>query len=123
MLAILEKLESVTNIQEKKSVLNDYFDIVNMSGNSSWELLQNVYSPKHFNEQGISLALALTRDFLKGEGACRVHGGGFAGTIQAYIPAARLAGYKTVMENVFGTDSVTVLRIRPVGTAELKFLF
>lgn len=123
MLAILEKLESITNIQEKKSVLNDYFDIVNMSGNSSWELLQNVFSPKQSNEQGISLALALTRDFLKGEGACRVHGGGFAGTIQAYIPAAKLAGYKTLMEHVFGTDSVTVLRIRSVGTAELKFSF
>ncbi len=121
MLAALEKLDMVKSVQEKTSVINEYFSIVNASGDSSWELLQNVYSPKRPNEQGISLALALTRNFLQKEGACRVHGGGFAGTIQAYIPMSRLAGYKTLMESVFGPGSVTVLRIRPVGAAELKF--
>ncbi len=121
MLAALEKLDAVKSSAEKTSVINHYFDIVNASGDSSWELLQNVYSPKRANEQGIPLALAMTRNFLRNEGACRVHGGGFAGTIQAYIPASRLAEYKTLMGSVFGENSVTPLRIRPVGAAELKF--
>jgi galactokinase len=121
MLAALEKLDAANSIDEKKSVLQEYFNVVNASGDSSWELLQNVYSPKRANEQGIPLALAITRNFLHNEGACRVHGGGFAGTIQAYIPTAKLPEYKTLMEKVFGKDSVTVLRIRPVGAAELIF--
>jgi galactokinase len=121
ILAALEKLDAANSATEKKSVLQEYFDIVNASGNSSWELLQNVYSPKRASEQGIPLALALTQNFLQTEGACRVHGGGFAGTIQAYIPASRMNEYKTLMENVFGKNSVTVLRIRPVGAAELIF--
>lgn len=121
MLAVLEKLDAVRSLQEKKSLLQEYFGIVNASGDSSWELLQNVYSPKRANEQGIPLALAITRNFLQKEGACRVHGGGFAGTIQAYIPTDRMHEYKALMESVFGADSVTVLRIRPVGAAELEF--
>jgi galactokinase len=121
MLASLEKLESAKSVQEKKSILQEYFNTVNESGKSSWELLQNVYSPKRAEEQGIPLALAITQHFLQHEGACRVHGGGFAGTIQAYIPTDRLAEYKTLMENMFGADSVTVLRIRPIGATELSF--
>jgi galactokinase len=104
----------------------DYLDLVNESGDSSWELLQNVYSPKNEREQGVTLALALTREFL-GEGkpcarrpaACRVHGGGFAGTIQAYVPLDALESYKAKTEAVFGGGAVTVLRIRPVGAEEL----
>jgi galactokinase len=68
----------------------------------------------------VSLALALTKDFLAGAGACRVHGGGFAGTIQAYIPLDALNAYRARMEALFGPGSVTVLRIRPVGAAELE---
>jgi galactokinase len=66
----------------------------------------------------------LTRAFFSREalqGACRVHGGGFAGTIQAYIPLDALAAYKQSMEGVFGAGALTVLRIRPVGVAELVF--
>ncbi len=61
------------------------------------------------------VAIALTEDFLRGEGACRVHGGGFAGTIQAYIPTSRLSGYEDLMESVFGPGTVFPLRIRPYG--------
>ncbi|MDR3303745.1 MAG: galactokinase, partial [Treponema sp.] len=74
------------------AALRDYLTLVTQSGASSWELLQNSYSPNHPRDQGIALALALTRDFLERcpmaerVGAYRVHGGGFAGTIQAYIP-------------------------------------
>jgi galactokinase len=101
-----------------------YFEQVRRSGASSWELLQNVYSPGNPREQGISLALALTEDFFDRSGrrgACRVHGGGFAGTIQAYIPLGALEEYRRCMETVFGAGALTVLRIRPTGAAELEF--
>jgi galactokinase len=114
----------------KGQAMKNYLELVNESGHSSWELLQNVYSPAHAGKQGISLALALTRDFLKSRaprggsvpGACRVHGGGFAGTIQAYIPRDLLAPYRALMEEIFGAGAVTELRIRPIEAAELEFL-
>jgi galactokinase len=105
--------------------IDHFLSLVNQSGYSSSELLQNIYSPKHPAQQGISTALALTRNFIAteaaGAGACRVHGGGFAGTIQAYIPLDRMAAYRRRMEGVFGAGAVTPLRIRPVGAVELRF--
>jgi galactokinase len=107
--------------------IENFLKLVNESGDSSWELLQNIYPPHRPAEQGLSLALALTRRFLRTgrsagfRGACRVHGGGFAGAIQAYIPLDMLEAYRTETEAVFGAGSVTVLRIRPVGAAELKW--
>jgi galactokinase len=102
-----------------------FLDLVNQSGNSSIELLQNSYSPRNPAEQGVSTALALTRNFITAEaagvGACRVHGGGFAGTIQAYMPLDRMDAYRRRMEEVFGAGAVTELRIRPVGAVELLF--
>ena len=59
---------------------------MNESGLSSFMYLQNCYSVTSSKNMGVALAICLTKDFLKGEGACRVHGGGFAGTIQALIP-------------------------------------
>jgi len=88
---------------------------VRASGDSSAKYLQNLYSIKAPREQGLLTALALTEDFLGGEGACRVHGGGFAGTIQAYVPLARLGAYRSLMESAFGPGSVYPLRIRPFG--------
>jgi galactokinase len=63
------------------------------------------------------LALALTERYLKsiGEGACRVHGGGFAGTIQVFLPTGHLNGYVEIMESIFGENCVCALNIRPVG--------
>ncbi len=92
-----------------------YLSAIRASGDSSAKYLQNIFSPRAPGEQGLMVALALTEDFLAGEGACRVHGGGFAGTIQAYIPTARLNGYRSLMEPVFGAGSVFPLRIRPYG--------
>ena len=86
---------------------------VSSSGRSSFCYLQNVYAGSAPDEQGISLALNLTESFLHGEGACRVHGGGFAGTIQVYIPNGRAADYIRYMTPFFGKGSVTPLRIRP----------
>ena len=134
----LEKLAAASinkNTSLQQDALSEYFKLVNESGDSSWELLQNVYSTQNVKEQGIAAALALTRDFLhsaiaasdnsagayigKRQGACRVHGGGFAGTIQAYIPIPALESYRAVMDRVFGPESVTALQIRPVGAEEL----
>ena len=124
MTAALVKNENAATIIEKQSALVDYLRLVNESGDSSWQLLQNVYSPYHLENQGISVALALTKDFLRKQklyGACRVHGCGFAGTIQAYIPLDALDAYRADTEAVFGAGSVTVLRIRPEGAVELVF--
>ena len=124
MAAALERMENTITTAEKRQALNFYLDMVNESGDSSWELLQNVYSPDHPEIQGVSVALALTKDFFRKQklfGACRVHGGGFAGTIQAYIPLDAMDAYRTNIEAVFGAGSVTLLRIRPKGAIELAF--
>jgi len=92
-----------------------YLDIVKASGDSSAKYLQNLSPSTTPSTQGLMVAIALTEDFLGGEGACRVHGGGFAGTIQAYIPTPRLGEYENLMESVFGPGTVFPLRIRPYG--------
>ncbi len=92
-----------------------FLKLVNESGNSSYDYLQNLYSVSNVSEQGLSLAIALTKQFLNGKGACRVHGGGFAGTIQCYIPTDMLDSYKAMIEKTFGEGSCCVLNIRPVG--------
>ena len=89
------------------------------SGDSSYKYNQNVFSVKKPQEQPVSLALAVSESILKGKGAWRVHGGGFAGTIQAFVPNEILADYKNAMESIFGEDSCYVLIIRPVGGVEI----
>ena len=103
---------------------NAFLAMVTESGNSSYKRLQNIYSPHNVTEQGVALALTLSENFLEelGEGACRVHGGGFAGTIQIFIPNRAVEDYKSLMEPVFGDDSVHVLKIRSLGTAHLNKL-
>lgn len=87
------------------------------SGLSSYMYNQNVYSNKEPKSQPLSLALALSEELLKGKGAWRVHGGGFAGTIQAFVPNELLESYTRVMKSVFGDDCCYVLNIRPIGGA------
>ena len=102
--------------------LEAYFEGVRASGLSSFRYLQNVYTNKNVAEQGLSLALCLTEHFFDREGVrgvCRVHGGGFAGTIQAYVPADRAADYAAAMNAVFGADSCYVLRIRRSGAVKV----
>ena len=89
------------------------------SGRSSYMYNQNVYSCKKAAEQPVSLALSLSEKLLDGCGAWRVHGGGFAGTIQAFVPLNKLDEYKDLMERVFGSGSCYVLSVRPVGGVEL----
>lgn len=96
-----------------------FFTHVVESGESSWRLLQNCAVPGS-QEQGVTLALALSERILRGRGAWRVHGGGFAGTIQAFVPEALLGEYKAEMERVFGEHTCTVLSIRQPGAMELS---
>jgi galactokinase len=76
--------------------------------------LQNVYTTRNVSEQGISLALALSQRF---GAVCRVHGGGFAGTIQAYVPTDKVEAYRDAISNVFGKNACMLLRIRPYGAS------
>ena len=82
--------------------------------------LQNVYASKAPFEQSVSLSLALCDTLLKGKGAFRVHGGGFAGTVQAFVPDNMLDEFKKGIENVLGEGMCHVLSIRSVGGAEIK---
>lgn len=90
------------------------------SGDSSEALLQNLYSTSAPTEQAIPLGVAVSKRILNGKGAVRVHGGGFAGTIQAFVPLALADNYVAEMERVFGKGACYVFRIRPVGGVEVK---
>ena len=92
-----------------------FLKLVTESGNSSLAYLQNIFSAANVNEQGLTLALYLAKKLLDGEGACRVHGGGFAGTIQAFVPDSKLSDFKAGIERVFGEGSCYVLSIRNCG--------
>ncbi len=92
-----------------------FLQLVQESGHSSYCKLQNVVSAKSTAEQGVALGLALSEQLLKGKGIFRVHGGGFAGTLQAYVPLKDVEFYRRGMEQVFGEGSCYVLRIRPCG--------
>ena len=94
---------------------DEFKKVINESGRSSYMYNQNVYTPKDPAEQKISLALCISEEVLGVNGAYRVHGGGFAGTIQAFVPNELLEEYKNAVENVFGKGSCHVLIIRPVG--------
>ena len=98
-----------------------FLKLVNESGNSSFKYLQNIYSPKNVNSQGISLALALSDIFVQkhGKGACRVHGGGFAGTIQVFLPKDLVDEYMQFMSDLFDENAVKILSIRNKGAIQL----
>ncbi len=105
----------------KGAEMGAYLACVRESGSSSWRLLQNCASPRVAG-QPIPLALAVSDELLAGRGASRVHGGGFAGTIQVYAPIERAESYRAAMEAIFGPTSVTVLRVRNSGTIAVPLL-
>ena len=92
---------------------------VRQSGRSSFMYLQNVSNYRDSRDQPIALLLAVAEDLLEGRGACRVHGGGFAGTIQAFVPTERLADFISGMEAVAGQGACHVLNFRSVGAVTL----
>lgn len=106
-------------VDEAKALMDGDFGrflaLVNESGLSSELLLQNIWSPSAPKEQAVSLALTVGKELLAGKGAIRVHGGGFAGTIQAFVPNDKLSVFKSGMEAVLGEGKCYVLRIRPQG--------
>lgn len=109
-----ERVEKAIAALESNN-FDDFKKVINESGRSSYMYNQNVYTPKNPAEQKISLALCISEGILGVDGAYRVHGGGFAGTIQAFVPAELLEEYKNSVETVFGKGSCHVLIIRPVG--------
>ena len=98
----------------------EYFlELVRQSGRSSEAYLQNHYSCSDPENQAITLAVMLSRRFLGNSGAVRVHGGGFAGTIQAFVPVGLVDDYINEMNRIFGEKSCTKMKIRPVGGVEI----
>ncbi|MDO4466344.1 MAG: galactokinase family protein [Bacillota bacterium] len=98
---------------------NDDFDTfkanIQASGNSSYKFLQNVYAASDPQNQAVSIGLAMSEILLKDKGVCRVHGGGFAGTIQAFVEDDAVEAYKEGMEAVFGLGTCHVLKVRKYG--------
>lgn len=98
-----------------------FMKLMDESGNSSWELLQNCYSLQNCHEQKISLMLALTQLFLNKiqGGICRVHGGGFAGVIATILPEAEMDNYVEYISRYVGRDNVYPMDVRAVGAAHI----
>ncbi len=125
ILRALHFFEENKRVEKQRAALDNgdldgYFAQVLASGKSSFCYLKNVYTTKNLNEQGLSLALCLAEKYLSGKKAAwRVHGGGFAGTIQAYVPMSDVEGFKALMDSVFGEGKCIVLRIRPEGAVRI----
>ena len=99
----------------KEGNIADFFATVKSSGDSSYKYLQNVYSVKDVHQQNVSLALALSEAVLANNGVCRVHGGGFAGTIQAFVKNEAVKEYQGYMNQIYGEGSCSVFKIRNYG--------
>jgi galactokinase len=102
--------------------LPSFLQLVQESGNSSIRWLQNGFAARNAEEQGIMLALALAEKFLRNveRGACRVHGGGFAGTVLVFLPQNQIQNFAALMEQAFSPGCVKQLNIRPHGTIHLQ---
>ena len=94
---------------------DDFLQLIIEGGHSSFEYNQNAYSIKHPQEQGVALGVAISQKILHGKGAWRLQGGGFAGTIQAFVPCELLQDYRSAIQNVFGADTCYVLSVRNYG--------
>ncbi len=103
----------------KNGDTDEFLRLVNESGDSSAQLLQNLYSTSKPTQQEIPLAIMMSKRLLNGKGAVRVHGGGFAGTIQAFVPLELADAYTSEMNRIFGENACQKMRIRPVGGVEI----
>ena len=120
VLRALHFIRENERVQKEVSYLSDediegFLKTVAASGNSSYKYLQNVYSNADVQHQNVSLALAISEDFLGENGVSRVHGGGFAGTIQAFVKNDIVIEYQKIMDKVFGQGACSVLKIRKYG--------
>lgn len=120
-LHFISENERVCRISEyiAKGDIKGFLSVINESGRSSATLLQNYYSTKSPSEQGIGLACAIAESVMGGGGACRVHGGGFAGTAQVFVPKDKENEFIRAMECAFGEGSVTKLMVRPMGAVKV----
>ena len=98
--------------------MDDFLRLIIESGRSSFMYLQNIYARE--TEQSLSLALCMAEQMLRGRGAWRIHGGGFAGTTLNFVPEEMLTSFTAAMDRTFGKGAAIPLAIRPVGAAELK---
>ena len=109
--------------QEANALLDEnmdcFLELVKKSGESSANLLQNLYSCSQPTEQALSIGIMISKRILGDKGAVRVHGGGFAGTIQAFVPTDKVSEYVSEMNRIFGDGSCYVLKIRSVGGVEI----
>jgi galactokinase len=112
---VVEQVEAL-----EKNDFNAFLAMVIESGQSSYMYNQNIFPVNNVKEQGVSLGLALSDLVLKGHGAWRVHGGGFAGTIQAFVPKYLQDKYISTLEHVFGKGSCHNLFIRPQGAVKIE---
>ncbi len=125
VLRAIHFFEENRRVQRQAEALVDgefdvFLKLVRQSGESSWCLLQNIAPTGATTHQEVAVALTLAKKFLNGRGAVRVHGGGFAGTIQAFVPVDLLAKFKTEMESALGTGCCHVLKIRPQGGIRIR---
>ncbi|MCR5213667.1 MAG: galactokinase [Eubacterium sp.] len=94
---------------------NKFLLLIKASGDSSFKYLQNVYTNTDIKHQNLSIGLCISETILGNDGACRVHGGGFAGTIQAFVKNEKVDEYKNQLDKVYGPGSCAVLKIRKYG--------
>ena len=103
----------------KEDRIGDFLQLIIDSGRSSYMYLQNVFADNR--DQSLSLALCMAEELLRGEGAWRIHGGGFAGTTLNFVPMGKVNEFVRAMERAFGKGACKVLNIRPAGAARILF--
>ena len=104
----------------KNNDFDTFKSVIKSSGDSSYKYLQNIYSNHDETNQAVSIALGLSEDILGNKGVCRVHGGGFAGTIQAFVEDDYVETYKTEIEKYFGEGSCHILKVRKYGGKKVE---
>ncbi|MFW5629202.1 MAG: galactokinase [Acetivibrio ethanolgignens] len=116
-----KRVEDAAKAMEERNA-ESLLKLIQASGTSSWEWLQNCYTNQNPQEQKITLALALTQLFLdkNGRGICRVHGGGFAGVIACILPKTDADSYVSYISKYFGEENVYPMNVRPVGAIHIS---
>lgn len=120
VLRAIHLFEENKRVEQEVNALNNgdfecFKKVVKASGDSSYKFLQNVYANCDVQNQSVSIGLAMSETIIGENGVCRVHGGGFAGTIQAFVKDEFVATYKDKIEKVFGEGSCHVLKVRKYG--------
>mgnify|MGYP003293143691 CR=1 FL=1 len=109
------EIERITPVSLSNKEFEEFKALIKESGNSSYKFLQNVYSNHDLKNQNVAVGLAVSELVLGKQGVCRVHGGGFAGTIQAFVKNEAVKEYKETLDKVFGEGACAVLKVRKYG--------